>query len=214
MSDKATPEPVPPVVVGVVTTTGTRIQRQTFVVCSFAELPLEFKDLIINEKTGISESDADEHLEVVLSILRYKTGLYSIFLHSFSKQEGSQFSFHPVGHNFLSPLTVDKPNITKKFNYGPSLIDQEITATRDLVSESDALVCCLFDLDLIAHKKRLQPRLPKDIITSSRPLDRDVLIWWGHLVIMSSLPWNVFPILLKMSNNKERTSDKFGCWNM
>jgi hypothetical protein len=50
------------------------------------------------------------------------------------------FSLQLTGHFYWSPLLVDKPSETKKFNDGPSLIDEEITATRDLVTESDALV--------------------------------------------------------------------------
>eukprot|EP01127_Copromyxa_protea_P023181 TRINITY_DN8614_c0_g1_i3.p1 TRINITY_DN8614_c0_g1~~TRINITY_DN8614_c0_g1_i3.p1 ORF type:complete len:419 (+),score=61.73 TRINITY_DN8614_c0_g1_i3:82-1338(+) len=92
-------------------------RRHTFHVSSFAELPQEYKDLVVNTKTGIEEMEAETNLDVVLSILRYKTG-----------------------HHFWSPLLADRPKETKKFHTGPSLIDQEITATRDLVSESDALV--------------------------------------------------------------------------
>lgn len=48
--------------------------RQTFLVCAFHELPSDIKSVVVNEKTGITEQQADEYLEVVLSILRYKTG--------------------------------------------------------------------------------------------------------------------------------------------
>lgn len=66
--------------------------------------------------------------------------------------------FHFPGHHFWSPLTIDQAEETKKFNYGPSLIDQEITATRDLVTESDALVGCLVYKILIVRSPQKSPR--------------------------------------------------------
>jgi len=83
---------------------------------SFCEILDEYRQLIVNNKTGITEEEADGNLEVVAAILQYKTGLRFSVPGAFSLEE------------------------TKKYNTGPSLIDAEITSTRDLVTESDALV--------------------------------------------------------------------------
>src|SRR5687768_6332740 len=54
-------------------------------------------------------------------------------------------SSHLIGHLFFSPSTLQSlDNIRvihqKKFNEGQSLIDPELTSTKDLPSESDSLV--------------------------------------------------------------------------
>jgi hypothetical protein len=50
-------------------------RRRTIVVYSFHELPLEVRGIVVNSKTGITAQEAEKHLEVVLNILKYKTGL-------------------------------------------------------------------------------------------------------------------------------------------
>lgn len=47
---------------------------------------------------------------------------------------------YKTGHYFFTPSTVEGMKKLKKFNEGPSLVDKELTSTKDLPDESDALV--------------------------------------------------------------------------
>jgi len=92
-------------------------KSKTLVVDSFKELPDQLKRRIL--KAGISTTEANENIEVVLNILHFKTK-YNIYTSSMYERRKSQ--------NY------------KRYNSGHSLISDEIVSVNDFDEELEALI--------------------------------------------------------------------------